>query len=58
MTLTQVIISNDMLFEIDNPEPNRDLLEALKEVSEMINNPKKHPRYSNWKELKKSLLKN
>lgn len=39
-----------------NPTPNKELLEALKEVEEMINNPEKYPRYDNWKDLKKALL--
>lgn len=40
-----------------NPTPNKELLEALKEVEEMINNPEKYPRYNNWKELKETLVK-
>lgn len=43
--------------KIANPPPNKELLEALKEVEEMINNPKKYPRYNNWKELKETLVK-
>lgn len=36
---------------------SKDMLEALAEVKEMINNPKKYPRYNNRKDLEKSLLK-
>lgn len=42
--------------KIANPTPNEELLESLKEVEEMINNPKKYPKYDNWKDLKIALL--
>ena len=38
-----------------NNEPLNNL-DALKEVREMINNPKKYPRYNNRKDLRKALL--
>lgn len=56
MALTQVVKRNGVPFEVTNPTPNKELLEALKEVEEMINNPEKYPRYDNWKDLKKALL--
>jgi len=56
MALTQVVKRNGVPFEITNPKPSKDLLEALTEVDEMLNNPEKYPRYSNWKDLKESLL--
>ena len=56
MALVQVVKRNGVPFEVVNPKPSKDLLEALKEVDEMINNPEKYPRYNNWDDLKESLL--
>ncbi len=56
MALVQVVKRNGVPFEVVNPKPSKDLLEALKEVDEMINNPEKYPRYNNWEDLKESLL--
>lgn len=56
MALTQVVKRNGVPFEVVNPTPSKDMLEALAEVNEMINNPDKYPRYSNRDELKKALL--
>ena len=56
MALTQVVKRNGVPFEVVNPTPSKDMLEALAEVNEMINNPEKYPRYSNREDLKKSLL--
>ena len=38
------------------PKPSKELLEALEEADEMINNPKKYPRYNNREDLEKALL--
>ncbi len=43
-------------FEVVNEVPSKELLEALSEVDEMVNNPKKYPRYNNWRALEKALL--
>ena len=56
MALTQVVKRNGVPFEVVNPTPSKDMLEALEEVNEMVNNPKKYPRYNNSEDLKKSLL--
>lgn len=56
MALVQVVKRNGVPFEVVNPKSSKDLLEALKEVDEMINNPEKYPRYNNWEDLKESLL--
>lgn len=56
MALTQVVKRNGVPFEVVNPTPSKELLEALSEVKEMINNPEKYPRYSNREDLKKALL--
>lgn len=42
--------------KIKNSNNNKDIIEALKEVDEMINNKEKYPRYTNRKDLKKALL--
>ncbi len=56
MALAQVVKRNGVPFEVVNPTPSNDLLEALAEVKEMINNPQKYPRYNNREDLKKALL--
>ncbi len=56
MALIQVVKRNGVPFEIVNPTPSKELLEALAEADEMINNPQKYPRYKNWDDLKESLL--
>ncbi len=54
--LRQVIKRDGLPFEVTNPKPTKDLLEALKEAEDIINNPDKYPRYSNREDLKKALL--
>ena len=56
MALTQVVKRNGVPFDVVNPTPSKEMLEALAEVNEMINNPEKYPRYSNREDLKKALL--
>ena len=56
MALTQVVKRNGVPFEVTNPIPSKDMLEALLEVNEMINNPQKYPRHSNREDLKNALL--
>ncbi len=55
MALAQVVKRNGVPFEVVNPTPSKDLLEALGEIEEMINNPIKYPRYKNREELEKAL---
>lgn len=56
MTLVQVIKRNGVPFEVVNPKPSKEMLEALKEVNDMINDPSKYPRYTNREDLEKALL--
>lgn len=56
MFLTQVVKRNGIPFEIVNPTPSKQLLEALREVEDMKKNPDKYPSYDNWEDLKESLL--
>ena len=44
MALTQVVKRDGIPFEVVNPRPSKKLLEALKEVDEMVNNPEKYPK--------------
>lgn len=56
MAIKQLINKDGVPFEVVNPKPSKELLKALSEVDEMINNPEKYPRYSNREDLKKALL--
>lgn len=56
MALIQVVKKDGIPFEITNSKPSRELIKALQERDEMINNPKKYKRYSNREELEKALL--
>lgn len=56
MFLTQVIKRDGIPFEIRNPKPSAELLEALKEAEEIEKHPEKYPSYDNITDLKKALL--
>ena len=56
MAIKQLINKDGVPFEVVNPKPRKELLEALVEVEEMIHNKEKYPRYDNWEELKGALL--
>lgn len=56
MALTQVVKRNGVPFEVVNPKPSKEMLQALAEVQEMQKNPDKYPGYNNWDDLKASLL--
>ena len=56
MHLAQIVIKNGIPFTIDNPNPSPELIEALNEIPDMINNNDKYKRYNNWNDLKESLL--
>ena len=57
MAIKQLIYKNGVPFEVVNPTPSKELLEAFAEIEEMRNNPDKYPRYSNREDLKKALQK-
>lgn len=57
MAIKQLIYKNGVPFEMVNPTPSKELLEAFAEIEEMRNNPDKYPRYSNREDLKKALQK-
>lgn len=56
MFLAQVVKRDGIPFEIVNPKPSKEMLQALKEVEDMKRNPSKYPSYDNWEDLKESLL--
>ena len=56
MFLAQIVKRDGIPFEITNPKPSKDMLEALKEARDIINNLEKHPGFTNSKDLKKALL--
>lgn len=58
MFLAQIVKRNGIPFEIVNPTPSKEMIEALKEANEIIKNSNKYPGYANREELKKSLLSN
>ena len=47
MFLVQVVKREGIPFEVTNPKPSKDTLEALEEVKEIINDSNKYPRYTN-----------
>lgn len=56
MFLAQIVKRNGIPFEIVNPTPSKEMIEALREANEIIKNSDKYPGYTNREELKKSLL--
>ena len=56
MFLVQIVKRNGIPFEIINPTPKEEIIEALKEVQDIIKNPSEHPGYTNREDLKKALL--
>ncbi|HIU11522.1 MAG TPA: type II toxin-antitoxin system RelB/DinJ family antitoxin [Candidatus Onthocola stercorigallinarum] len=54
--LRQVIKRDGLPFEVTNPKPSKDLLKALREAENIINQPENHKGYNNIDELKKALL--
>ncbi len=51
MALIQVVKRNDIPFEVENPKPSKELLEALKEGEDILNGKIKTKKYHNAKEL-------
>ena len=54
--LRKVIKKDGLPFEVNN-NLNDDLLDAIEEIRDMINNPQNYPSYTNREDLKKALLK-
>ncbi len=56
MFLAQVVKRDGIPFEVVNPKPSIEMLQALAEVEDMRRNPDKYPSYCNREDLKKALL--
>ena len=56
MFLAQVVKRDGIPFEVTNPKPSKDMLEALEELEYMKDHLDEYQRFSNWKDLEKSLL--
>ena len=56
--LRQVIKNNGLPFEVKNKNIDQELLKALKEAEDIINNKIKTQSYDNRKDLKEALLSN
>ena len=54
--LKQVIKRDGLPFEVANPKPSKELLEALKEAEDIIKNPNNYKGYRDMNELKEALL--
>lgn len=54
--LKQVIKNDGLPFEIKNKKPNEELLNALKEAKDIIDNKINTKSYDNREDLKKALL--
>ena len=51
MALTQVVKRDGVPFEVVNPKPNKELLEAIKEGEDILNGKIKTKKYHSVKEL-------
>ena len=56
MFLAQVVKRDGIPFEVANPKPTKEMLQALIDVEDMKKNPDKYPSYDNKEDLKKALL--
>lgn len=56
MFLTQVVKRDGIPFEITNPKPSKEMLQALKEAEDIINGKIQAKGYRNMDELKEALL--
>ena len=56
MFLAQIVKRDGIPFEVVNPKPSKDMIEALKEAEEIITKSKKYSGYTNREDLKKALL--
>lgn len=54
--LKQVIKRDGLPFEVTNPKPSKEMLKALKEAEDIVNNPDKYKGYRDMNELKEALL--
>ena len=55
--LRQTILHNGLPFDLKLDIPNKETLEAIREVEEMKKNPNMYPSYTNVDKMMKDLLK-
>ena len=53
--LRQVVLNNGIPFEIKRPKYNKETIDAINEVKEMLKNPEKYESYNSVKELMEDL---
>lgn len=58
MFLKRVIYERGIPFEVKEPKPSKELLDALQELDYMESHPNEYKSYSNIEELKRDLLSN
>lgn len=56
MFLKRVIYERGIPFDVKEPKPSKELLEALQELEYMEKHPEEYKSYSNIEDLKKDLL--
>ena len=56
MFLAQIVKRDGIPFEVRNPRPNKDIIEALKELKYMKTHLDEYEHFDNWDDLEKSLL--
>ena len=56
MAIKQLINTDGMPFEVKNPKPNRELIEALKEGEEILNGKKNTKSYRNVRKMVEEIL--
>lgn len=56
MAIKQVIKRNGVPFEVRNPEPSEELLEALKEADDILNGKIDKKGYTNVKEMMEDII--
>lgn len=56
MFLKKVIYERGIPFDVKEPKPSKELLEALQELEYMEKHPEEYKSYSNIEDLKKDLL--
>jgi len=53
--LRQVVLNDGIPFEIKRPKYNKETIDAINEVKEMLKNPEKYESYNSVKELMEDL---
>lgn len=54
--LKQVIKRDGIPFEVVNTKQDKETIETINEMKDMIKHPEKYKHYDNWEDLKRALL--